>query len=522
MRTLLIITLLALTPHGAYSDEPEEESAQAPPNHTLFRRSFGGAYFIPNALSEQYEELTSRVDKLRETLDTDDSDTANALREVEQLTKSLEALRAKIEKAERFVSPVKIFEQTDTYEFDLAQEPRVVIVADQIRLSSWDGPGIRCVLKKSIIAKEQPAAAEFKKLLVEHELQVPSELVGETEAERKGRTEAFFASEDGQKATEKQRAWRLKFDQEIADSQAKYREFQGQPAHILRVRGLGNGERTWISINLESDGGSGSSGGEWDRRAELTVHLPRQAIAAVLGCQVGVHVENYEGTLLLTTAESTDRDYNGVFTVAGVKGDFASYGVPLQTISQIEGAVTLDGTNVMRNGGTRHADGLRRMTLDLSGETSIRGIMGSLTARYLQTRLKVADITGTLDLENRYGPTLVELTDGIDLAGSHRIVTESGTIRLQLPQPILSLTPWTLYTQVGEVRVNVKREVLEDIHFSTGNHSWNGMITPRNRDEPGGMMQDFERPQAALDNEERTPGFDVISRAGRIVLQVEE
>ena len=53
MRTLLIITLLALTPHGAYSDEPEEESAKAPPNHTLFRRSFGGAYFIPNALSEQ-------------------------------------------------------------------------------------------------------------------------------------------------------------------------------------------------------------------------------------------------------------------------------------------------------------------------------------------------------------------------------------------------------------------------------------------------------------------------------------
>ena len=184
MRTLLLITLLTLTPHGAYSDEPDEASAKAPPKHTLFRHSFGGAYFIPNPLSEEYEELTSRVDKLRESLDTDDSDTANALREVEQLTKSLDELRTKIDKEQKFVSPVKIFEQTDTYEFDLAKEPRVVIVADQIRLESWDGPGIRCVLKKSIIAKGPPPAAEFAKLLVEHELTVPSELVGETEAER--------------------------------------------------------------------------------------------------------------------------------------------------------------------------------------------------------------------------------------------------------------------------------------------------------------------------------------------------
>ena len=522
MRTFLLMTFLALAPRWVYCDEPDEKPAQAPPKHTLFRHSFGGAYFIPNALSESYEELNSRVDKLRESLDTDDSDTANALREVEQLTKSLDDLRAKIEKEQKFVSPVKIFKQTDTYEFDLAQEPRVVIVADQLHLSSWDGPRIRCVLKKSIIAQAPPSAAEFAKMFVKHEQKVPSELVGETEAERKGRTDAFFASEEGQKATEKQRAWRMNFEQEITDSQAKYLEFQGKPAHILRVQGLGNGERTWISINLDSEGGTGSSGGEWDRRAELTVQLPRKAIAAVLGCQVGVHVENYEGSVLLTTAESTNRDYNGVFTATGVKGDFASYGVPLQSITQMEGTVTLDGTNVMRNGGTRHSDGLRRMTGDLSGETSIRGINGSLTARYLHTRLKVADITGTLNLENRYGPTLVELTDGIDLAGSHRIVTESGTIRLQMPQLVLSLTPWTLYTQVGEVRVNVNREVLEDVSFSTGNNSWNGMITPRQRDAPGGMMQAFERPKTALANEERSPGFDVISRAGRIVLQVEE
>ena len=277
-----------------------------------------------------------------------------------------------------------------------------------------------------------------------------------------------------------------------------------------------------VSRRFSRSTGTGSSGGEWDRRAELTVQLPRQAIAAVLGCQVGVHVENYAGSLLLTTAESTDRDYNGTFTVAGVKGDFASYGVPLQSITQMEGTVTLDGTHMMRDGSTHHADGIRRMTRDLSGETSIRGVKGSLTTRYLHTRLKIADITGTLDIENRYGPTLVELTDGIDREGSHRIVSESGTIRLQMPQPVLSLTPWALYTQVGEVRVNVNREVLEDVSFSTGKHSWNGMITPRQRDAPGGMMQAFERPQAALDNEERSPGFDVVSRAGRIVLQVEE
>ena len=103
MRTLLLITLLTLTPHGAYSDEPDEASAKAPPKHTLFRHSFGGAYFIPNPLSEEYEELTSRVDKLRESLDTDDSDTANALREVEQLTKSLDELRTKIDKEQKFV-----------------------------------------------------------------------------------------------------------------------------------------------------------------------------------------------------------------------------------------------------------------------------------------------------------------------------------------------------------------------------------------------------------------------------------
>ncbi len=520
MRPLLLcLALLFLVPSPTHAQVADRESAtKAPPNHTLFRRSFGGAYFIPNDLSKQYEDLKTRVEQLRESLDSDESNEA-AVAEVARLSKTLEELQTKITEKEVFVSPVKIYEQTDTYEFELGKEPQVVIVADQIRLSSWDGPGIRCVLKKSIIAKEKPAAAEFEKLFVEHELKVPKELVGETIAERKVRTEAYFASEQGQAATEKQRAWRRNFEQEITDSQAKYTAFQGQPAHILQVRGLDNGERQWVSIELHSEGGTGSSGGEWDRRAELTIQLPRNAITAVLGCQVGVHVEGYEGSLLLTTANSTDRDYEGIFTVTGVKGDFAAYGVPLQSITQINGSVTLDGNSVMRNGGTSHSNGNRRMTRDLSGETVIHEIEGNLTARYAYTRLKVADVSGTINIENRYGPTQIEFHEIVPIDAASRIITESGTIRVRMPKSVLSLLPWALFTEVGEVQVNVDRELLEDISFSSSNQSWNGMITPRKKDDPGAFMTAFERPRKTLNDETRSPGFDVISRAGRIVLE---
>ena len=521
MRTLLILTLLALTPLWAYSDEPEEATAQAPPNHTLFRRSFGGAYFIPNALSEQYEELTSRVDKLRESLDTDDSDTANALREVEQLTKSLDELRAKIEKAEKFVSPVKIFEQTDTYEFDLAQEPRVVIVADQIRLSSWDGPGIRCVLKKSIIAKEKPAAAEFEKVFVEHELKVPKQQVGETAAERKVRIDTYYATEAGKAATEKQRAMGMSFEKKWQDSQLKFIDYQGKLAHVLKVRGLDTGERTWTSINIRSEGGSGTFGGQWDRRAELTVQMPRKVSCAVFGCQVGVSVDQYEGSLLLTNEGSTEREY-GQFMITGVKGDLAAYDVRLQSISQIEGSVTLVGSSPMRDSSTSHSNNTRTMRPDLSGKLSIREVEGGLTVRHLHLHLEVADIAGPINIENRYGSTQIDFHEIIPTAGANRIVSESGLVRLRMPQTVLDLMPWTFYTQVGEVQVNVERETLEDVHFFSDRQTWNGMITSRKQDDPGAYMTAIERPQAALDNEERSPGFDVISRAGRIVLQVEK
>ncbi len=75
------------------------------------------------------------------------------------------------------------------------------------------------------------------------------------------------------------------------------------------------------------------------------------------------------------------------------------------------------------------------------------------------------------------------------------------------------------YTLTGTVFTNIRREILDTANFSTGSprRNWHGMASA-SQDEASYTR--FARPQAVLDGEQRSPGLDVVSKAGNISILV--
>ena len=521
MRHLLLFAcLLLMLPRAVSADETEKDNhATAPENHSIIRSGHGGAWYIPNELWNRYTELKTQAERLNNAIDRGERDSASAIQEIERLKNDLVLLDRQIEDVKVFVSPMKLYEQTDTYEFELSPTRAVIIVADDVQLESWDGPGIRCVMKKSILSKEPPTAEEFAQILIEHELKVADELVGTTAEQRTASDLEFLNSPNAKTMTDEQRADRKTFMEEITRHYEKYVAYQGKPANVLKIQGLkGDEGNEHITVEVDSEGGTGSMSGHWKRQADVVVYLPKQVRAAVFGAQMGVHVKNFSGDLLLSNSESQDRNYDGEFLVDGLDGTLSIYGVPIRTVRNIRGSVVVQNEAEMRNGGTQHSDGLRRKYVDTSLNTVIENVTGDVTGTWIHTRLTVSGVQGHLNLVNNFGTTEVVMPAQI-AEGTHRVLSESGNIRIRTTNSDLTALPWYVFNQVGEIQVDVDREVFDDVNFSTAGQNWVGFCTATDSGDLGAMFSQFKRPGQVRQNSKRANGFDVLSRAGRIVIE---
>jgi len=498
----------------------EDNKATAPPDHSIIRGGRGGSYFVPNELFREYESLSDRIRLLQSTVSEDTPDVAGVQRDLVRLQQELEVLQQQIENAQVFVSPVSESVQTDIYEFELGPDRCVVLVADDVRVRSWDGDRIRCELRKSILASDKPSEEQFAAIHVEHELGPATDYVGQTSEARAESERQYQQSPDVQEHDEVQRAGRAKLVFEIDEYWQRYSRFQGKAVNLLRVTGLTAQEgNEHMTISVNSEGGTGRMGGHWRRAADLTLYLPRNVQLAVLGCQSGVDIQGVEGSVLLTADHSHDRDYHGEFSVDGVSGDLTIYDAPIRAISHIGGAVRIDAMGEMRNGGNHHSGGERRKYVDRSSRTVIQGVAGNLTAEYLVTDLLIEEVAGSINVTNRHGTT--ELTIASDLSNTtHRVMSVCGAIRIHGPAEIMHRTPWYLFSQIGEIRTNLPRSVLDDVSFTSG-ESWSGFVPapdPDHRDFSA-MFERMQRPEQVLADTERSLGFDVLTRSGTISLK---
>ncbi|MEX1026945.1 MAG: hypothetical protein WD049_02900 [Candidatus Paceibacterota bacterium] len=493
----------------------------APPNTRNMGSTLGGAYFVDEELLERYEAIKARLVQVRKDISLGNASSDAAMKTLASIQKESDLLREELEKKKVLVSAFHVYSKTSEQSFPLGEERLVIITGDNVIVRGWDGPGMKCVVEKTILAKERPDDSDFDAIQVDHELTVAKDQVGLTPEQRDQQERDFLASENGRDLTEEQMARRKQFVDEIHHSYGEYRAFQGRKANTIQLTGLTHQEGNKnLTMRINSPGGGGTVSSQWQRHAAMTVYVPECKSLAVRGCLAGLDVQDIECDLVLTTDGSKDRDYEGSFTVRRIKGNVTIDQVPVRVLSDVTGDVRFTATDEFVNSGTHHENNMRIHSSYSTHLTQIDHVSGDLQATFLRTDLKLSEIEGTLDIVNSYGPCHLAANTA-DTERAHRIVSQSGTIHVQGPASVLEKTPIYAYTECGRLRTNISREILDDVSFSTGRprRGWNGFVTPsENRFHFGA----FERPAAALEDRERAPGLDLISHAGTVsILTIE-
>jgi hypothetical protein len=518
----LIVLYLLASPLPANEEDEHEGSAKAPPNTVDIAKDLGGSYFVDKELVNQKKLLQNQLKKIRDQIVAGAIDSATALNMLTEIEKSLETVRDEIERQKVLVSAFNVYRQTKEELIEFGDDKMLIVNSDKIKIRSWDGPGIKTVLEKIIIAKEKPADKDFAEISVEHKLEIPEEIVGQTKEQRADDRRKFSESAEGKKLTAEQLEFRLKLYDEIDASLEKFTPFQGKRCNVLRLRGLsGDQGNKNLSIRIESPGGGGTHSFQWQRHASLTVYVPQCNWIAVNGCLVGIDIAEIESNLLLTVKDSRERDYDGKFEVLDVTGDVVIDQAPVRTLVGVKGNVDMIATDEFVNSGTRHADGTRTAYSFSTASTEIIDVTGDLHAHFLRTNLQIKTVRGVIDVQNEFGDTKILLDESTATDKAHRIISESGIAEVSGSEEKLQSMPIYAHTLCGTIVTDQGREILDDISFSTGapRRNWSGFVTPS---KERFSLAKFERPAAALQNKSRAAGLDLISKSGAVkILSVE-
>ena len=545
---LLLAALLTAVPmRPSHGQEALTAKAQAPADHAILRSGLGGAYFVTKSLKQRYDNLVKTVRVLEAEINKATIDEEDALLEIRNLREELANTREAVEKQKVFVSPVKTQTQSETTTLDMGNAGCLLIVANKVRIVGWDQPQVKCVLEKTVLSlDDQPADAHFKAIKVVHQHRRAAELVGKTREEledsRKAQDSAPGAKPPDQKAKEA----RKKFDEEYLASYSLFRPMQGKEIDVLEIDGLtyeqGN---PYIGLEVESPGGQNYHGGNWRRHASLTVyvpHTPRCQLVGVQGGRGGLDVQSLRSSLILRG--DGDRDYEGQFRIVGLHGSLTADDVPIQVLENVVGDVSITLTGYGENSGVHHVSNMRTCYTVPPGKYLYKKITGDVRAWFCRADLLLEEIAGTIDVRNEFGDTLLMANKPLAvprglgdpksasgskqlsvpvLAKAHRVVSESGHIEVYVTEdPVAPLPiPLLALTECGSVRVIGGRKALESTSFTLASgdqwgtrRHWRGFMSKGKGDFS--PFAPFERPAEVLLGKDRSPGLDLISRAGSI------
>lgn len=517
--TTLLLVIVWSPAMFADDDEHSKSKVSAPPNTVEVASTLGGGYFVDKELvnlsKALKEELTLIRNKIRERKVT----SSEAIKQLELIESKRVDIAKAIETQKILISAFNVYTKNETIEFPLSKEKLVIVTGDRIRIRSWAGPGIKCKLEKTILAKTQPEDSEFDEIKIIHQAGNASAIFGRTTGERWEDEVDFLESEEGRQLTNEQLARRKQLIKEqIIDPKQKYAPFQGKECNHIQLNGLtwNEGNRQ-LSMTIESDGGGASHSSQWRRHAKLTIYIPACNWVLARGCLCEVDIAEINANVMLTSAGSRDRDYEGRFIVSNITGNVTIDQVPVRGLANVNGNVVFVATEEFVNHGTRYQGGNRTAYSFETASTSICNVTGSFKARFLRTNLEVKNVEGAIDVQNEFGDTNFKLEKPFDVSVANRIVSESGTIQLDVDADadLLSKIPLYSYTLSGTLHSNLDRTILEESGFSTGNprRNWHGFVTASNNKFSLGK---YQRPRDALENRQRSAGLDLISRGGSV------
>jgi hypothetical protein len=526
MAPIWISAILVASAYGAAPDEPTHVEAKAPENTVELRGAREGAWFVSEPLKQQYDALLGRVRALRADVDAERISGKDAERELEALQADLKRLREAIEKQKVLVAAVKVHQQSETTEFELGPARMLVLTADSIKVEGWDGPKVKCVLEKTVIAPDgKPVDADLRGLKLVHRHGPAPEIVGQPADARATEEAKFLASPDGAKLTPEQRQARGKLVEQIAAGYTTYRDFQGKEIDTVAIEGLTyeEGNRS-VVMKFTSLGGGNMSQSRWQRHASLTVYVPKCNAVALRGGEVGLDVKGVHAELVVTSQGSRDRDYDGTFAVRDVHGPVTIDNAPLDVLERVYGNVTITGAIEMVNTGEDFNGDQRTAFTPPPRTLKCSNIDGDFTAWFVRSDLRLEGISGRIDVRNDFGDTSLVVSKGLPVQQAHRVVSQSGKVEVRFAKGTPVGTPPLLaLTNCGTLRTNIGQDVLESTSFTVSRDAgdgaavargWRGLKSAQGKRDPLAMVETFERTGAIMRGGDRSAGLDLVSRAG--------
>jgi len=517
---------LAALADNTRAEEPLRLKTELPKDQLIVGGKPGGFYYAAKDLKEQYDKLLGRVQTLRAEIGGRKISSQEATAQVRKLQEDLQKVRQLIDASKTFVSPGVLETKTETIEFGLGPDQLLFLNnIVKVRLVGWDEPQVKCVLEKIVIGDGKQSLDEhFAGMRLVHRHGLEKEVVGRSATERQADEIAFLASPDGQRLTDAQRTARAAWIAKAFAASDFFRLFQSRPIDCIELEGLTyqQGNRQ-VQYEINSRGGDGRAGSMWQRHASLTIFVPRCNGVGLRGGTAGLEAEGLKAPLVVRG--DGDRDFNSQSYVRDHEGPLTVENVQLETIKNVRGDVSVTVTSDRGNSGAEHTAGQITLYSEAPATFTYRKIEGDFTAQLLKVNLQLAELNGRVDVNNQFGDTLFVVEAPLT-AAAHRIVSESGGIRLQLANNALQSAPLVAATECGTVRVMENTPPLTEGNITTWHENglvrrtYRGFITKSDAQPPFDRIEPFQRLETIRAPQGQSkPGLDVLSRAGAVLVE---
>ncbi len=496
---LLAVGLSLLAPLGFGADDKTKGLPKAPADHVLIESDTAGAYFVARPLQQRYDALLKRSAERTAAIDGGTVDEVKGRREVDQIQSEIAEATRQIDRAKRYFPAATVSTRSVVRGLPLAEGDHLFVEAGDVEIRPGQGPEVSCSLEKTVLGEPgQDIAADLDGI----------ELVTRRTT---GRAEFGYY-----RAAADRPAIRHEYDQ------FPFKPFLDREFTLVRINGLDHQEgNRQIRLDRRNEAGEGSVGSVWRRRARLVLTVPKCRGVGVRGALQGFRAISLEAPLMVHG--QGDRDYRARFEVADLGGPLTASDIPIHRIDGVRGDVSILATAYDEDVQTVHDSGGVAMKPVPPRESAYDGIKGDLRVRACRFDLSVQGVEGRVDVENDFGRTAWRL-DRPMAARDHRVVSQSGSVELRLSPDALGPLGLSLFTECGAVQLPKGDGGFQSQMFSSNvgdvtRRSWHGFVTGKagGRDLESGMGL-FARIAAALQGKPRSPGVDIISRAGTITM----
>ena len=461
-----------------------------------------GSYFVARPLKEKYDNLVQRVGELRTEIDEARIDEAGARREIDRLRGEIEEAIRGIEKAKVYVPGATMQNRATVRSIPLGPGDLLLVDAEDVEIRGGDGPEVKCILKKTVLGelgRESDLGPDFDGIELVVRRSSGREMFGlyKTAADRPDLRHAYE---------------RFPF-KPLLD-----REFT-----VVSIKGLAESEGNRdLQVSVANEKGWMQTRSEWRRHAKLLLTVPKCQGVAVQGAGDGLRVHSLRSPLMVQGGGH--RDYQARYEIADLDGPLTACDIPIHRIDGVRGDVSILATAYVENVTTSSGPDGITMRPSAPRESIYRDVRGDLRARIGRADLTLEGIAGRVDVENAFGKT-VWRADRPITAGDHRIVSQSGPIELHFSPDAPGDLPLALFSECGTIRLPRGKSGLKSrIHhggLGDPDNRWNGFYFAGEENDRSVSLPDslITRIPAAVRGEGRTPGIDIISRAGTITYE---